>query len=277
MSGSEWRSLQFWPKLSDFYSSFSRPESSLRAIDARFVNSRLGWDAIHEPCQFLAFFWASQLGSLTGSAILMWSWQVGGRSSSCSQFALQFRIWSTLDERQVPKFHHVELCSVSNTIAIPRQETEISILIHSSLFHHSLVYSNLLEFGFVHLNDEDSMLYIFCLGKRSKKELSYDNDHRLFFKVLSCNLVDIEFPTINYSSCNMSFHYNIHDFNCLCCGPSMIDFNALFSYKKDASDCQKLSSCYHSFGPVNSTSLCWVGWGFWRFSSFHPDSLVNAY
>ena len=120
--------LNFWPNLPDFTDSFSCPDSSLRAIDTRFGRSRLGWGTVFK------------------------------RSS---RSALQFRIRSTRDDQRVSFFQKIKSCSVSSSIAIQRQETQISILIHSSLFLQALLYSYLLEFVFVQMNDEDGLLYTF--------------------------------------------------------------------------------------------------------------------
>jgi len=122
---------KFWPKLYVFYASFSHPESPLSTFVGRIGNLRLDGDASHEPCQFLAFYWASQLDSLTGSAT----------------FGVKLPGWGTLCKlTRVLKFHKVKLGSASNTITIPRQEPQMSISLNSSSFHHSLLYSNLLEF-----------------------------------------------------------------------------------------------------------------------------------
>ena len=48
--------------------SYSRPESSLRAKDARVGNSRFDCDATYDLCHSLAFLWTSRLGLLNESA-----------------------------------------------------------------------------------------------------------------------------------------------------------------------------------------------------------------
>uniref|UniRef100_A0A7C9AF26 Uncharacterized protein n=1 Tax=Opuntia streptacantha TaxID=393608 RepID=A0A7C9AF26_OPUST len=83
-----------WPKVPGFFVSFSYPASSLRAIDARFGISSLGWGMVFK------------------------------RSS---RFAPHFRIRSTRVEQQVLKFHIVKPCSFSTTIGVPRQETQGSL------------------------------------------------------------------------------------------------------------------------------------------------------
>ena len=227
--------LNFWPNLLDFTDSFSCPDSSLRAIDTRFGRSRLGWGTLFK------------------------------RSS---RSALQFRIRSTRDDQRVPFFQKIKLCSVSSSIAIQRQETQISILIHSSLFLQALLYSYLLEFVFVQMNDEDGLLYTFGWVNEATNSIvmrmTIDYYYYVFaFNAFRCYLYDLEFPIVNYSGCNMIFHCTIHAFPCLCCGPSLVELNALFLCQRVTRNCQNLSSYYHNFGLVNPTSFCWVGWGFY--------------
>uniref|UniRef100_A0A7C9DEJ7 Uncharacterized protein n=1 Tax=Opuntia streptacantha TaxID=393608 RepID=A0A7C9DEJ7_OPUST len=96
---------QVWPKVSALS---SWPAPFARALTTRFGKSRIGCNAIHEPCRCLTSFGASQLGSLARSAALAMKLVIWGTPFMLrSWVVLHFRIRALFNETPTLacKFH----------------------------------------------------------------------------------------------------------------------------------------------------------------------------